>query len=171
MILKQSKTDRRRREKMKIRRSVGYAILLAILSHIVGQCLPRRWFHPERFPYEAWAWEQGGNIYKRIHVQQWKDLVPDMSKILPDMLPKRVNLGATAEDVTLLIQETCVAEAIHWGLIFLSPGIYFLCPNGWGVAMMLFDIILLNLPYIVIQRYNRPKLLRLAEKLRRKEET
>lgn len=155
---------------MQIWCAVGYAVLLAVLSHCVGQCLPRRWFHPERFPYRTWAWEQDGSIYKRIGVQQWKDLVPDMSKILPDMVPKRVNLGATAEDAMLLVQETCVAEAIHWGLIILSPGIYFLCPNGWGTAMMLFYAVLLNLPYIVIQRYNRPKLLRLAEKLRRKEE-
>ncbi len=155
---------------MKIVYAVIYTAVLAVASHYVGQSLPRRWFHPDRFPFKAWSWEQNGNIYKHLGIQRWKDLVPDMSKILPDMIPKKVNLRETSADAMVLVQETCVAEVIHAALMALAIGIVILCPNGWGVAIALFDSLLLNLPYILIQRYNRPKLLRVAEKLRRKEE-
>lgn len=149
--------------------AVIYTASLGIVSHYVGQALPRRWFHPDRFPFKSFRWEQEGNVYRRLGVQHWKDLVPDMSKVMPDMIPKRVSLRGTAEEAMTLVQETCVAEAVHGVLMVLSVGNYLLCQNLLGLAVTLFDAIFLNLPYWIIQRYNRPKLLRLAEKLHRKE--
>ena len=34
-----------------------YIAALGILSHFVGQALPRAWFSAERFPYCAAEWE------------------------------------------------------------------------------------------------------------------
>ena len=149
--------------------AVIYTASLGVVSHYVGQALPRRWFHPDRFPFKSFRWEQEGNVYRRLGVQHWKDLVPDISKVMPDMIPKRVSLRGTAEEAMTLVQETCVAEAVHGVLMVLSVGNYLLCQNLLGLAVTLFDAIFLNLPYWIIQRYNRPKLLRLAEKLHRKE--
>ena len=149
--------------------AVIYTASLGVVSHYVGQALPRRWFHPDRFPFKSFRWEQEGNVYRRLGVQHWKDLVPDMSKVMPDMIPKRVSLRGTAEEAMTLVQETCVAEAVHGVLMVLSVWNYLLCQNLLGLAVTLFDAIFLNLPYWIIQRYNRPKLLRLAEKLHRKE--
>ena len=149
--------------------AVIYTASLGVVSHYVGRALPRRWFHPDRFPFKSFRWEQEGNVYRRLGVQHWKDLVPDMSKVMPDMIPKRVSLRGTAEEAMTLVQETCVAEAVHGVLMVLSVGNYLLCQNLLGLAVTLFDAIFLNLPYWIIQRYNRPKLLRLAEKLHRKE--
>ena len=149
--------------------AVIYTASLGVVSHYVGQALPRRWFHPDRFPFKSFRWEQEGNVYRRLGVQHWKDLVPDMSKVMPDMIPKRVSLRGTAEEAMTLVQETCVAEAVHGVLMVMSVGNYLLCQNLLGLAVTLFDAIFLNLPYWIIQRYNRPKLLRLAEKLHRKE--
>lgn len=149
--------------------AVIYTASLGVVSHYVGQALPRRWFHPDRFPFKSFRWEQEGNVYRRLGVQHWKDMVPDISKVMPDMIPKRVSLRGTAEEAMTLVQETCVAEAVHGVLMVLSVGNYLLCQNLLGLAVTLFDAIFLNLPYWIIQRYNRPKLLRLAEKLHRKE--
>ena len=98
---------------MAIVHAVLYTASLGIVSHYVGQALPRRWFHPDRFPYRSFSWEQDGQIYRRLGVQHWKDLVPDMSKVMPDMLPKRVNLRGSAAEAMALVLETCVAEAVH----------------------------------------------------------
>lgn len=156
---------------MAIVHAVLYTASLGIVSHYVGQALPRRWFHPDRFPYRSFSWEQDGQIYRRLGVHHWKDLVPDMSKVMPDMLPKRVNLRGSAAEAMSLVLETCVAEAVHAALMVLSVGNYLLCPDFWGAALAVFDAAALNLPYWIIQRYNRPKLLRLAAKLHSKEET
>lgn len=150
--------------------AVLYTAYLGVVSHYVGQALPRRWFRPDRFPFRSFGWEQDGQIYRRLGVQHWKDLVPDMSKVMPDMIPKRVSLRGTAGEAMTLVLETCVAEAVHGVLMVLAVGNYLLCPNFWGAALAVFDAAALNLPYWIIQRYNRPKLLRLAEKLQKKEE-
>ena len=141
-----------------------------MVSHYVGQALPRRWFDPTRFPYRSFAWEKEGTVYRRVGVHKWKDLVPDMSKVMPDMIPKQVALRETSEEAMVLVQETCVAEAVHAALMVLSVGNYLLCPNLMGLLLALFNAIFLNLPYWIIQRYNRPKLLRVAERLKLKEE-
>ena len=63
-----------------------YLLTLALLAHPVGQALPRRWFDGGRFPYACYKWEKQGKLYTRIGVDRWKTLVPDMSRILPDMV-------------------------------------------------------------------------------------
>ena len=87
-------------------RAALYAAALGILAHPVGQALPRRWFDGERFPYECYKWEKQGKLYTRIGVDRWKTLVPDMSRILPDMVKKQVSPTAvTAAQADVLVQD------------------------------------------------------------------
>ena len=67
----------------------------------------------------------------------------------------------------VLIAETCVAECVHFWLIILSLGIFVFWRGGWAVVFCLVYNLLGNLPFQIIQRYNRPRLRRLAEKRRR----
>ena len=86
-----------------------------------------------------------------------------MSRLMPDMVRK--DLGS---DPAVLVQETCVAECVHWALTLLSAGIFFLWRSGWAALLWLVYNALGNVSFIVIQRYNRPRLQKLAEKTRRK---
>ena len=149
---------------------VIWLLALALLAHPLGQALPRRWFDGERFPYRCYKWEKQGRIYTRIGVERWKTLVPDMSRLLPDMVKKQVDPTAvTAAQAAGVVQETCVAEFTHWTLILASPLI--LCfDRPWTVWMMLVSMLLFNLPFVLIQRYNRPQLVKLASRLRAREE-
>ena len=70
-------------------RCVVYAVVLALAAHPLGQALPRR-FHPERPPFRPWKWEKNGRIYSRLGIEKWKKLVPDMSRLLPDMVKKEL---------------------------------------------------------------------------------
>ena len=68
----------------------------------------------------------------------------------------------------VLVQETCVAEAVHTASSLLGLICLWLWP-GWGGAIVLAVWVLLaNLPFILIQRYNRPRLMRLAALLRKR---
>ncbi len=58
-----------------------------------------------------------------------------MSKVCPDMVRKEVAGRPTAESTWRLIQESCVAEFVHFALMIASlfvlriwPG-----PGGWGL--------------------------------------
>ena len=59
-----------------------------------------------------------------------------------------------------MIQETCVAELVH-GLLCLSGLACLKLWPGMGGAIITLLNLVVNLAYVAIQRYNRPRLLRL----------
>lgn len=152
-------------------RCVVYLLVLALLAHPVGQRLPCR-FHPERFPFRPQRWERGGRIYAGLHIGSWKKLVPDMSRLLPDMVRKELPASGavTAAQAAALVQETCRAEAVHGASCLLGLVCLRLWPGWGGVAVVLVWVLLANLPFILIQRYNRPRLIRLEGLLQKREQ-
>ena len=52
----------------------------------------------------------------------------------------------------------------------LAVGIFFIMPTGTGLFLTAVYILLFNVPFIMIQRYNRPQLVRLAEKMEARRE-
>ena len=90
---------------------------------------------------------------------------------IADMVKKEVDPAAvTASQVELLVQETCVAEVVHTASILLGLGALWLWPGWGGVVLWLIWFLLANLPFILIQRYNRPRLMRLHALLQRREQ-
>lgn len=148
-------------------KGVFYLLALSLLAHPVGQALPRRWFSGDRWPWASAPFEKEGRFWRKLGVHRWKDKVPDMSRLLGDMVKKQLAPDGKT-DYALLVQETCVAECVHWALTLLSAGIFFLWRSGWAALLWLVYNVLGNVSFIVIQRYNRPRLQKLAEKIRRK---
>ncbi len=146
-----------------------YLALIGVVFFIIGRILPKEKFSFERFPFYSFPIEKGGKIYQRVGVHKWKDSFPDMSRILPFLMPsKKMPKAVTSDQVTLMMQETCVAEWIHGLLSVLGFGCVFIWKGigGWIVSLL---YALGNIPYIIIQRYNRPKLIQLFEKLSARE--
>ena len=148
-------------------KGVFYLLALSLLAHPVGQALPRRWFSGDRWPWASAPFEKEGRFWRKLGVHRWKDKVPDMSRLLGDMVKKQLAPDGKT-DYALLVQETCVAKCVHWALTLLSAGIFFLWRSGWAALLWLVYNVLGNVSFIVIQRYNRPRLQKLAEKTRRK---
>ena len=135
--------------------------VIGLAAHFVGEALPRRWFRCDRFPYAAHAWERGGRVYNRLHIEKWKDKLPDKSKFVKSTVRKSVGRDVTPAHMLQLAAETCVAECIHLALLLISPVMLLLTEPPFSVAATLLYG-LSNVPYILIQRYNRPRLLRYA---------
>ena len=76
----------------------------------------------------------------------------------------------TFSDLPRMIQETCVAEMIHVLLSLTGLGCLVIWQGIGGVLVTAVYILLGNLPFILIQRYNRPRLQRLLALQRRKQE-
>lgn len=151
---------------------VLYAVVLALLAHPLGQALPAH-FRPDRFPFRPWKWEKNGRVYTKLAIDKWKTLVPDMSRLFPDMVKKQLpaDTGAiTAAQAASLVQETCRAEAVHTASCLLGLAFLWLWPGWGGAAMLAVWVLLANLPFIRIQRYNRPRLVRLAALLQKREQ-
>ena len=148
--------------------AVIYIAVLGILSHFVGQALPRARFSAESFPYRTADWENGGKVYEKLGIKHWKDALPDMSRIMPDMVKKKMTGQNREQGMDVLIAETCVAECVHYWLIVLSLGIFLFWRGVWALVFWLVYNILGNVPFILIQRYNRPRLVLLEQRRRRR---
>lgn len=149
--------------------SVLYVIFCGVLSHVIGEAIPRRIFHADRFPFAPWKWERNGAVYEKIHIRAWKDRLPDMSRVMKKMVPKRFPEFPTVDSVQRLIAETCVAEVTHAVLCLVAPVIWLFWKNYFGVILS-GVVIFCNLPFILIQRYNRPTLIALCARLTAREE-
>ncbi|MBQ8814125.1 MAG: glycosyl-4,4'-diaponeurosporenoate acyltransferase [Lachnospiraceae bacterium] len=139
-------------------RCIGYLAVTGILSFIIGRLLPKKWFDWEAAFFQCRQSENGGRIYERYHIRKWKDIVPDMNKILPALMPGRAPkaLHSSREEVEGLLQETCVAEVIHLALAVAGLWCVHIWPEFPGLVLALLNVVG-NLPFIMIQRYNRPR--------------
>ena len=128
--------------------SVGVIAGLGIAGGIIGELLPRRWFR----------WE---------HRRKWKDKVPDKSRWGGHEYAKTIRGQNDAENAIRLLQETCVAELVHWVLMLLTP-LVFRFAHGPMAVLVVVLYGLSHIPCIIIQRYNRPRLCALLKRCQRK---
>jgi len=139
------------------------------IGFFLGQLLPRRSFDYRAFPYAPFKWEKNGMFYTRLKIQFWKDKVPDASQYIKGMFRKKLGVFRSKDYLEELILETCVAEFVHFLLILASPVFTMIMEGMVGyVGMGLY--ILGNIPFIVIQRYNRPRLVMLMERQERRKD-
>ena len=131
-----------------------------LLVFILGRVFPRKGINPDFFYFKAWKWENEGKIYEKIGIKKWKTKWPDFSniitKIFPNIMPKkRIDMGLK-EKLPILIKECCVAEGTHTICFVLG----FIPLAIWpGVASAVLGVLwaLTHVPPIIIQRYNRPR--------------
>lgn len=142
--------------------------ITGVATLFLGIPVPRSIFRPDRFPFRPYAFEKDGAVYTKVYVHKWKDLMPDASKVISKMTKKRIHKNVDAAALERLVQETCVAESVHWILIALTPLYSIGIPRGYGI---LFSVLyaLGNLVFIIIQRYNRPRFIKACELMKKRE--
>ena len=115
-------------------------------------------------PYSAFRWEHKGAVYQRLGIRHWQSRIPDMSRILPGIMPaKKISGPVSRLQLETMLRETCVAEWIHALLGLLGFGCLRLWPGPGGVMVSVLYL-LGNLPFILVQRFNRPRLVRLLHR-------
>lgn len=147
--------------------NVIYGAICSLAVLIIGLFLPRRWFNPQSVLFREREWERGGRFYNKLYVGKWKSKLPDMSKHIKRLIAKRLTGSENAEDVRNLVAETCVAEAAHLALCVLSLGMVFIEKSVYGVMCAVIYSVG-NVPYIIIQRYNRPRLMKMLNRIERR---
>ena len=156
---------------MKFFRCFLYLFGLGVFSFLAGRITPKSCFDSKKFPYQSFRFEKNGAIYESLSIRKWQKKVPDMSKWFPRLIPKKQLPSDPFAALPSMITETCIAEITHVFLAVAALYCLALWPGLGGVIVtLLYEIF--NLPYILIQRYNRPRLLALAERYeRRRRET
>ena len=146
-----------------------YLAVTGILSFFLGRCLRPEYMDWNRFPYSLYNCEKDGSIYRKIRIHHWQNKVPDMSKIFPGMMPPKRLVDTGTAALRRMIQETCMAELVHGVLCVTGLYCIVLWPGIGGIVISVLNILLFNLPFILIQRYNRPRLVRLYDRQSQKE--
>lgn len=146
-----------------------YLAITGVMSFVVGRLLPKGWFIPDRFPYRPFGFEKNGKIYEKLGIHKWQNKVPDMSKIFSRIMPAKNLSGNYRERLPVMLQETCIAGLVHFLLCLTGLYCVVLWPGAGGVIISAINIMFFNLPFVIIQRYNRPRLMRIYRKLNKAE--
>ena len=93
--------------------------------------------------------------------------MPDKSRWGGHEYAKTIRGQNDAENAIRLLQETCVAELVHWVLMLLTP-LVFRFAHGPMAVLVVVLYGLSHIPCIIIQRYNRPRLCALLKRCQRK---
>lgn len=146
-----------------------FYVFISACAFVIGRLLPKHWFDPDRFPFRGFDFEKNGKFYEQLGIKKWQGRLPDMSRLFPQFMPPKNLQGAYADRLLLMIRETCVAECTHGVLCILGLHGLTLWDSPLRFHLTAFYILFLNLPYMMIQRYNRPRLCRLLERMQQRQ--
>lgn len=128
-------------------------------------------FDPSKPIYKIHKWEMQNSFYtKKLKIKKWKDKVPQY--IAKDGFSKKEmkNLSSMSKAyIERFISETCRGEWDHLACCAYSVVSFLINPPFYAIMFSLI-VIVCNLPFIAIQRYNRMRLLRVYKKLESKSE-
>ena len=142
--------------------------ILHMLVAFGATMLPRGLFHQKQWLYRVRSWEKDGSIYKRLFkVTRWKGLLPDGAAWFRGGFAKKKVRATDPEYLDLFVKETCRGELAHWIVIVLSPLFFLWNRRDVGFFMIVYALAA-NLPCIIVQRYNRPHLLQILARKRKR---
>lgn len=130
----------------------------------VGHRRPVRAFAAERPWSKLRRFERGGRWYSRtLRVDAWKDWLPEFGALFPGGFAKR-RASRDRRHLERFVAETRRAEWVHW-MAFMAWPVFGLWNPPWAVAVMLGYATAANLPCLVVQRYNRARLLQVIARV------
>ncbi len=125
--------------------------------------LPDRLFARDTWLYRARSWERGGLFWDSLFkIKRWKERLPDGAAILRGGFAKKRLASVKTPNLARFILETRRAELTHW-LAMLPAPLFFLWNPVWAGWFMILYAMLFNAPFVIVQRFNRPRFQKLLE--------
>ena len=143
----------------------GWTILLDIMGWFIIH-MGVSWYisnaQPNRFYPSSWLYRRKGfeteSLYRKVwKIGKWKAALPDAAHWFKGGFTKK-NLRSTETSYLRRFEiETCRGELAHWITFLFSP-LFFLWNPVWVGCFMLGYGMIMNLPCILVQRFNRLRL-------------
>ena len=146
--------------------SVAFWLLASLLVGLLANQLPGRWLEGSgacRAPARAQSPRRPPPDPVAIRI--WKRWIPDAGDALPGGVRKASLVRRDREALRLLLIETRRAELVHWALLpaGLLTALWLPPP---GVLLNLLFAVLFNIPCLLLQRWNRSRLLHCLARIR-----
>ena len=136
--------------------TIGYHFTVRLVIGGVMDRVKLSKFRPEAWRFRERRFEK--KLYKVLRVKKWKKFAPTYDDGKFDL-----SYNTTKN----IIGETCRAENVHWLCIVASlASIAFSITFGALAVFIVTGVLgaLIDLMFVIIQRYNRPRLMRYAAK-------
>lgn len=132
--------------------------LFHIMIAVLCLKLPREFFMQDRIWFRLFVWEESGKLWQRLfRVKSWKGRLIDGTVILRRGYEKKALHGISIADLKVFAAETKRAELTHWLSIVPAP-VFFIWNPVWAGWVMILYAVMFNLPFIIVQRYNRGRI-------------
>lgn len=125
--------------------------------------LPPAALSRERWLTRIRPWERDGRTWERLGVRRWKDRLPEAGDLFVGGMSKRSLPGRSPDDLARFAAETRRAELVHWTIPLVLPLFALFNPPVLLAAMGAYAV-LANVPCIVVQRFNRARILRVLRR-------
>jgi glycosyl-4,4'-diaponeurosporenoate acyltransferase len=113
------------------------------------------------------GFEDGGRWYRRrLRIQRWKDRLPEAGDLFRGGMSKRRLPARDEAGLARFARETRRAELGHWWALCCGPVFVLWNPPVAAVLLVAYGV-LVNLPFIAIQRYNRFRIAAVLDRLGR----
>lgn len=99
-------------------------------------------------------WER--RAYERVGIRRWKDALPEAGALFRGGVSKR---SVQRSSVGTFVVETRRAELGHWLAMLGGPVAMLWNPPDGDLLMVTYGV-LVNAPFVAVQRYNRARALR-----------
>lgn len=120
--------------------------------------LPDKYLDASRFPFRTFAWERGGAFYRLLLVHRWKKFLPDGGAIRGPEYRKKSLERISEAHLRWFLVESCRAEAGHFLAILPFWTFGFIGPPEVIWYMLAYSLAI-NIPCVLVQRYNRPRMM------------
>lgn len=107
----------------------------------------------------SYRWEGSGDLYVRLGIRAWKGHLPEAGDFFEGGFSKRHLRSQAPAYLRRFLLETARAEFSHWLTWGMALTFFVWTPWQVGVVMLIYGAIV-NLPCILVQRYNRARLRR-----------
>ncbi len=143
--------------------------LMQISISVICLKVPDAFYSKDNFVFKTRKWENQGKIYETsLRIRKWKRFLPDGAAIVKGGFQKKHLEKVSSDYLEKFIVESRRAELGHWISILPFWIFGFFTPFPVVIYMLLYAIII-NLPCILAQRYNRPRFLEVLRKLEERE--
>ena len=112
-----------------------------------------------RLQHDGWLlrprrFEEDGRFYERFAIRRWKDALPEAGGLFPGGMSKRQLTGTDPCGLGRFRAETRRAELGHWWAMACGPLFVLWNPPAVAAVMVAYGVVV-NAPFIAIQRFNR----------------
>lgn len=131
--------------------------------------IPDGWYAQDHALFATYPWEREGDFYQQVfRVKAWKHLLPDGGALFRRGYRKKHLRSFSPENLRQYLIESRRAELTHWVAILPFWVFGFIGPPQ-VIWMMLLYALAVNLPCLIAQRYNRPRIAALLARVEQRE--